>query len=187
MLLNARIKYMIRLLRGLSYLHKVDCCEGRFEVYSNFGLFNTVKFITSNSKILFGRFVKIHDNCKISVNGAPHRKALLTIGDRVSIGDRTEIHCGNHISIGERTLISWDCCIIDRDYHAFNSDIEKTVPIVIGKNVWIGCRCLITKGVHIGDGAVIGAGSIVLSDVPSGCLVAGNPAKIIKENVYWKH
>ncbi|MBR1467652.1 MAG: acyltransferase [Bacteroidaceae bacterium] len=181
----ARIKYLIRLIRGLCYYAILDSCKGRLEVYSDSWFSNSVKFLTSNCVIEFGRSCKIHNSCKISVNGATNRKARLTIGDKVSIGDRTEIHCGNNISVGNRTLISWDCCIIDRDYHAFNSETEKTCPIVIGENVWIGCRCLITKGVSIGDGAVIAAGSVVINDVPGRCLVAGNPARVIKDNVVW--
>lgn len=59
-------------------------------------------------------------------------------------------------------------------------------PVFIGKHVLIGCNSLTMKGVTIGDGAIIGAGSVVTKDVPSGCLAAGNPAKIIKESVTWK-
>ena len=61
------------------------------------------------------------------------------------------------------------------------------MPITIGENVWIGCRALILKGVTIGDGAVVAAGAVVTKDVPANCVVAGNPAKIIKENVVWQH
>ncbi|MBR3611436.1 MAG: hypothetical protein IKL57_08290 [Oscillospiraceae bacterium] len=56
--------------------------------------------------------------------------------------------------------------------------VEK--PVVIGKYVWIGARSTILPGVKIGDGAVIGAASVVTKDVPNGAVVGGNPARIIK-------
>lgn len=89
------------------------------------------------------------------------------------------------MKIGDGTLIAWDCCIMDRDYHKFESETEVTRPVVIGKRVWIGCNVLIMKGVTVGDGAVIAAGSVVTKDVPAAALVGGNPARILKENVTW--
>ena len=52
--------------------------------------------------------------------------------------------------------------------------------------MWIGCNCIILKGVTIGEGAVVAAGSVVTKDVPPKALVGGNPAKIIKSDVFWK-
>jgi acetyltransferase-like isoleucine patch superfamily enzyme len=108
-------------------------------------------------------------------------EAALVIGDRVSIGDRTQIHCGERVTIGAGTLISWDCVIMDRDYHNPDGGAERTAPVVIGKNVWVGCRAIILKGVTIGDGAVVGAGSVVTRDVPPCTLVAGNPARVVRQ------
>ena len=61
-----------------------------------------------------------------------------------------------------------------------------TQPVFIGNHVWIGTNVTILKGVTIGDGAIIAAGSVVTKSVPSKCLAAGVPAKVIKENVEWK-
>lgn len=143
-----------------------------------------VRIIKKNAHIELGRKVMLYRNVKLSVFGTSG-DATLKIGDNVAIGDRTEIHAGKEITIGANTLISWDCCILDRDYHKLMSDTELLKPVKIGKNVWIGARSLIVKGVTIGDGAVIAAGSVVTKDVPPKALVGGNPAKIIKEDVYW--
>ena len=63
---------------------------------------------------------------------------------------------------------------------------EITKPIIIGDHVWIGKNALILKGVTIGNGAIVAAGSVVVKDVSAKTLVAGNPAKVIKDNVEWK-
>ena len=122
------------------------------------------------SNVNFGDSVCLYDNVKISV---------------VNCGSAPVLSLGNGVSIGDRTLISWDCCIMDRDYHAIGGS-ENMKPVHIGKHVWIGCKATILKGVTIGDGAVIAAGAVVTKDVPANAVVGGNPAKIIKENVSWK-
>lgn len=102
------------------------------------------------------------------------------------INEGVEITCASNITIGEGATIGRG--VIVRDYDGHNIDLpgfEIAKPIVIGRNVWIGQRAMILKGVSIGDGAIIGAGSVVTKDVPSGSIVAGNPARIIKNNVTW--
>lgn len=144
-----------------------------------------VRFVTRNFEIFAGNYVTLYSNVKLSVYGNDKKTPKLYLGNGVSIGDRTEVHVGDQVSIGDGTLISWDCCIMDRDYHKLDSNIERTSPVTIGKHCWICCNSIILKGVTIGDGAVVAAGSVVTKDVPPGTLVGGNPAKIIKENVTW--
>ncbi len=84
------------------------------------------------------------------------------------------------MEIGEKCMIAWDCVIMDRDYHAVEGVVEQTKPVIIEDNVWIGCRAIILKGVHIGKNAVVGAGAIVTKDVPEYAIVGGNPAKVIR-------
>ena len=75
--------------------------------------------------------------------------------------------------------------LTDYDYHSLSMNTPKSKPIIIQDDVWIGRRAIILKGVTIGEGAVVAAGSIVTKDVPPHTLVAGNPAKIIKKEVNW--
>ena len=60
-----------------------------------------------------------------------------------------------------------------------------TAPIVIGDHVWIGMNVIVLKGVTIGEGSIVAAGSVVNKDVPPHCLVAGVPAKVVKTDVTW--
>jgi acetyltransferase-like isoleucine patch superfamily enzyme len=145
-----------------------------------------IKIIKKNAEIRIGERTSLWPNVKLSCVGNPGEIARLTIGNKCSIGDRTEIHCGNSIAIGDEVLIAWDCNILDRDYHATCGDFDRTKPVSIGNRVWIGCRSIILKGVTIGDGTVIAAGSVVTKDIPSNTLAAGNPAKIKKVVKGWK-
>ena len=140
-----------------------------------------VRVMKNNGKVILGDRVLLHRYVKLSAYGGS-----IEIGNNSYIGDRTEIHAGELVKIGNNVNIAWDCNILDRDYHAFESDNEVIKPVVIEDSVWIGARSIILKGVTIAEGAVVAAGSVVTHDVPERCLVAGNPAKVIKENVTWK-
>ncbi|AJY77773.1 acetyltransferase [Paenibacillus beijingensis] len=118
--------------------------------------------------------------------------AEIVIGDRTYINRRTEIMCKQSVVIGSDCAISWDVVITDTDYHQITGlDANGSVmnddakPVRIGNHVWIGCRAIILKGVTIGSGAIVAAGSVVTKDVPAGTLVAGVPAKVVKHDVHW--
>ena len=68
-----------------------------------------------------------------------------------------------------------------------DTQISEFKPIVIGKHVWIGTRTAILKGMNLSDGAIISVGAVVTKDVPANTMVAGVPAKVIKENVHWEN
>jgi acetyltransferase-like isoleucine patch superfamily enzyme len=115
--------------------------------------------------------------------------ATLIIKGKSFINTNTIINCFERISIGEGTAIGDDVRIQDSDNHIIvknGTDRVSTKPISIGNHCWISKNVIILKGVHIGDGAIIGAGSVVVKDIPARCLAVGNPARVIKENVEWK-
>lgn len=109
----------------------------------------------------------------------------LTLGNGSFINSDCKIRCSKEISIGENCAISHDFTVMDSDVHYLDGN-NNTKPVIIGNYVWIGTRVTVLSGVTIGEGAVVAAGAIVKEDVPAHCLVAGVPARIVRQNVTWK-
>ncbi len=133
------------------------------------------------------------------------QEGLITIGDHTYIGDSLFIS-HSRIEIGNNVTIAWGACIYDHDSHSLDYmkrrmdidaelvDIRKgenfiknkdwgsvaSKPIKICDDAWIGMNVIILKGVTVGEGAIVGAGSVVTKDVPAWTVVAGNPAKVVK-------
>lgn len=111
---------------------------------------------------------------------------LLEIGARSYLGQFCVICARESITIGADCLIAEHVSIRDQD-HRFGPELTTakadfiTAPIWIGSNVWIGAKATITKGISIGDNSVVGANSVVTHDVPSNTVVAGVPARILRE------
>ena len=114
--------------------------------------------------------------------------ALLAFGDRTYLNDRAKITCEHQITIGARCAIGWDAQILDTDVHRIVVDgtyRERTAPITIGDNVWIGASAFVLKGVKIGEGSVLAAGAVATRDVAACSLVAGNPGRLVRSDVSW--
>jgi len=110
--------------------------------------------------------------------------AIIEIGDNTRINGAS-IHATERISIGRNCLIAANVTILDSDGHGLlpvqrNLINPVSQPVMIEDNVWIGINSIILKGVRIGRNSVIGAGSVVTKDIPSNCVAAGNPARVIK-------
>lgn len=102
------------------------------------------------------------------------------------INENVQITCGSSVEIGKGCNIGRDVVIRSYDGHTIEEEgYSVSLPIVIGKHVWIGQGAVVLKGVTIGDGAIVAAGAIVTKDVPAHSIVAGVPAKVVRENVYW--
>lgn len=127
--------------------------------------------------LFFGVFIDIHED------------ALFESGF-FSANAGTVIVVGKHVKFGENVMIGREVTIYDSDFHQILNEDDEPVnfsrDVIIGDNVWLTNRIVVLKGVTIGEGALISAMSLVRKDVPAYALVAGNPGKVIKENVKWK-
>ncbi len=115
-------------------------------------------------------------------------KGKIIIGERVLIDDYSILSAHESIRIGSNTMVSANCYLVDFNHKVPLSlkDISKkegykNLPITVGSNVWLGTHVIVLPGVKIGEGAVVGAGSVVTKDVPPFVIVAGNPARIVKK------
>ena len=153
-----------------------------------------------------GCAVTIGNGCRIGCNFIfESEQGYISIGDRTFINSGTNLISRTSIHIGNDVTIAWGCYIYDHDSHSIDwrdrieekqaygnrSDMGalllrkswknvRSASIHIGDKAWLGFNVIVLKGVSIGEGAIIGAGSVVTSDIPAYCIAAGNPAAVVK-------
>ncbi len=147
------------------------------------------------SSIRIGRRLNLRSTARSNPLGPNHAViistrrpgAILTIGDDFGMTGGSLV-CDERVTIGDRVWIGANTIIADTDFHPLdpqrrseNPLAASTAPITIADDVFIGMNALILKGVTIGARAVVGAGSVVTSDVSPEAIVAGNPARVIGE------
>ena len=132
-------------------------------------------------------FGKGHSYFKYDSDIQIFRGAQMQIGScATNIG--LKIVCSDKIVMGNDVHIGRDVWIRDNNggHHVIIKGYKDKAPIHIGDHVWICSNVSITKGVTIGEGAIISANSVVTTNIPAHCIASGNPAKVIAENVYWR-
>ena len=117
---------------------------------------------------------------------ATNDTARIVIGQSCYINRQTMLDASELIEIGANTMIGPFCYITDHDHTFGPGLVPGETPLVssptrIGKRCWLGAHVSILKGVAIGDGTVVGAGSVVTKSLPAGVVAAGNPAKVLRE------
>jgi acetyltransferase-like isoleucine patch superfamily enzyme len=146
----------------------------------------------SGSRLEVGEDCLLHTQISFDRAGA-----LFSCGDRCFVG-RSNMVIAEAVKLGDDVVISWGVTIVDHNSHALIwSDRKNDVldwadgrkdwtnvaiaPVHVQDKVWIGFNAIILKGVTIGEGAIVAAGAIVTKDVPPYTIVAGNPARVIRE------
>ena len=157
--------------------------------------------LKKNNKVIIGNGCVLNNKIIFEKNSGK-----VIIGNNTYIGGNTKIICCDSVKIGNNVQISWDVTIYDhngnsldyldrreavkgyyKNYNSgemlkdFNWSIVKTNPIIIEDDVWIGFGTIILKGVKVGKGAIVSAGSVLTKDVDAFTVVAGNPAQLVKK------
>lgn len=116
-------------------------------------------------------------------------KATLIIGGGSKTNIGATIICGERIEIGKDTMLGRHITIRDNNgsHYMNRQGYKNTRPVIIGDKVWLTEQCTVMPGVKIGDGAIIGALSLVIRNVPAHCLASGHPAEVIDEDILWKY
>ncbi|GAB6096931.1 hypothetical protein JCM14469_31840 [Desulfatiferula olefinivorans] len=130
-----------------------------------------------------------------TVIASPDRKVRLTvwagsetvrgieIGDYCLICPGVRIAAAERISIGDSCMLASGAYLTDSDWHDIydrSMPVGKSAPIILEENVWIGDSVIVCKGVTIGKNSIIGAGSVVVSDIPENTIAVGNPARVVR-------
>lgn len=148
-------------------------------------------YIRNKKKMEYGLGFTTGYNCRFDLEGTG---VTLHIGENCRMGDNVHIVSYQDVTIGDDCLFASKIFISDTSHGVYNEvgaengpDVPPNdkqlyfAPVSIGDRVWIGENVCVLKGVNIGNGCIVGANSVVTKSVPEGCIVAGNPAKVIKK------
>ena len=143
--------------------------------------YDAVPMIDAQGEISLGNAISIYSRpVRSQITAAPG--ARISIGDVTGFNFGVDIFASDSIEIGSRTMVGPLVVIHDTNFHPVGEgDKTRVGPVKIGDDVWIGRGAIILPGVEIGRFSVIGAGSVVTKDVPPRTLVAGSPAKVVRE------
>ena len=124
-------------------------------------------------------------NVNVEAGAHFHSGRQVFIGSHSGLGLNAKIF--GTLKMGDHVMMGPDVVIISHNHNFDRIDIPMDQqglvmggPVVIGNDVWIGARVLILPGVHVGEGAILGAGAVVTKNVPDAAIVGGNPAKLIR-------
>jgi len=184
-------KFSIHSLKGNIQIDSNIIKTGMIQIgESSIGIFEKKGKTVLNIKgiVIFKGKCEIGNGSGISVG----KDSVLTIGENFKITAKSSIICSGkkNVKIGNNTLFSWDILVINNDFHKIY-DVGQlnatSEDILIGDNVWIGCRSTILKGSIIPNNSVIAATSTILGKRgKENCIYTGLPVKILKENIYWE-
>jgi acetyltransferase-like isoleucine patch superfamily enzyme len=157
----------------------------------NLTLYNALPYVDGHVAIHIGDDVIITGSLYIAT-GRFIDHPELRIGNRARIGAGSTISVNQSVVIEDDAIVGPNCRIADNDGHPKQSDLRARnaplgprdiKPILIRRHAWIGNGSQIMKGVTIGEGAIIGANSVVISNIPDYCMAMGNPAEVLFRNV----
>jgi len=191
----------LRLLYGLHFLailvfrwvltvYRNPLFQSRCASFGRDVFVSGLPFVTGPVEIHIGNGVSLGEKLSV-LSGRILDRPRLILKDRAGVGLNTVIVVNREVVIEEDVRISWDCRISDSDGHPREADrraagqppdAKDILPVRICRYAWIGNGSYIMKGVTIGEGAIVGANSVVISNIPPYSLAMGNPAEVILRN-----
>jgi maltose O-acetyltransferase len=141
--------------------------------------------LLARDKALRELFARIGEGCEVRAGLQVDCGSNITVGDRVFINFGAYLADIAAITIGDDTLIGANVSLLTpthpTDARLRLAKWEGGAPIAIGRNVWLGGNVTVCPGVSIGDDTTVGAGSVVVRDLPAGVVAVGNPARVVRE------
>lgn len=139
-------------------------------------------------EVVFNGRAFIMHGCKINVG----ENGQLIFGENFNMSTECALVAEKKITIGNNSGISWESLVMDTDFHHIFDEngqvFNHPKEVVIGDNVWVGCRCTILKGANLPNGSIIAAGSLVTKKLNGEkSIFGGNPMRVLKENITWKY
>ena len=121
---------------------------------------------------------------EVGVWGRAEGQGRIELGDCVLMSPGSRLSASDEILIGDGVMMANGSYVTDSDWHTIYDRTqrdERVTPVHIGDNVWLGDHCTVLKGVTIGENSVVAARAVVTNDVPANVVVAGSPAKVIRQ------
>lgn len=170
-------------------------CGGLVDKSTTFMLGASCRNSGSQENIVIGKHCVMGGSC-IALYGGK-----ISIGNNVYIGPGTSLQAKESITVGDNVIIANNVILLDNNNHPTSPEMRlkmsacedfihdelwswkyaESAPVVIEENVWVGRDARILKGVTVGKGSIVALGAVVTKDVPAYCVVAGNPARVVKE------
>ena len=200
------------LIQFLKYNSLSEICHGNVIIPTPYCVFDIAKEATIHKKgiTILGSKTKFKKS-KLETRLHVAAKGILILGNNVELGYGSDIEvfagskltlndgcasnigftviCGERIDIGENVKIGRNVTIRDNNgsHYINRKGYKNSSPVIIGDKVWLCESCTIMNGVKIGDGAIVGAKSFVIKNIPQHTMVSGHPAEVIDEDIYWKY
>lgn len=168
--LNARFRFGTKRIKSSHLESRLLIEDGaNVEINSNFGA-----MYGADIEVFKGAIFKV-EGAEFDTAGGPNINFTLICGNKIEIG--YDVKMGRNVTIRDN----------NGGHYISMQGYKESQPIKIGNHVWLCEGCTIMPGAKIGDGSIIGAGSVVYGHIPPYSLVSGNPAKVIQTNTYWKY
>jgi len=176
-------------LRNFMYyepLFRYRCAK----VGKNLHLQGNFPMMVGNGRVEIGDDVTLSGNVNFVCGSKIYKNPVIRVGDGTFIGFMNTFSASMEITIGRQCLFAPQVKIFDNNSHPLDPSRrtsedtmseQDVAPVRIGNRAWLGVNAIVMKGVTVGEGAVVAAGAVVVSDVPPHTVVGGNPARVLRE------